>query len=221
MSGIILYMLLNQRNFQRLDHVRLNQEDELREHNERRIRRLEEAMRQSGSAEPQAAMQLALQLREQQQRLGQSLERTSSLMQSQLAALSQRVSESQDGNPAKQVSIVTEGLLETRDRLQELELELAAQQDSKRKLLQRIELLEAHLQGIDPDFSHELLAEVSASPQRELCETASQFFLSNEKYEQIAEMMIRNADFADICRDLKVSRNEIELVEAMAFRRSA
>ena len=31
MSGIILYMLLNQRSFQRLDHTRLNREDEQRE----------------------------------------------------------------------------------------------------------------------------------------------------------------------------------------------
>ncbi|MCB1216810.1 hypothetical protein KDL44_05420 [bacterium] len=222
MSGIILYMLLNQRSFQRVDHTRLNREDELREHTEQRLRRLELAMQQAAQVDQLDAQRLAAALREQQQQGRSALERTSTLMQSQLAALSGRIGELEERPDARQTDKVLRGaLLETREQLQELELNLAAEQDVKLRMMQRVELLEEHLRRIDPDYAADCTDIAAATATRELSPAASQFLMSNEKYEQIAEMMIRNADFADICRDLKVSRSEIELVEAMAFRRSA
>ncbi|MCB1221853.1 hypothetical protein KDL30_14415 [bacterium] len=221
MSGIILYMLLNQRSFQRLDHTRLNREDEQREHFEHRLRRLEQAMQQAARPDPELAMQLAGELRDFQSQGRVALERTSSLMQSQLATLSARLSELERYGGNGDTTVVRDALLETREQLQELDISLAAEQDTKRRLVQRVELLEDHLRRIDPLFAadQEDLAAVAAG--RSISPAASQFLLSNEKYEQIAQMMIRNADFADICRNLNVSRSEIELVEAMAFRRSA
>jgi hypothetical protein len=225
MSGIILYMLLNQRGFQRVDHAQLNRADEQREHLEHRLQRMEQAMRQATGSSSEDARNLATRLREHEIRSQQNLERTSSLMQSQLATLSQRLLELDNPQVADKTRLLAEGLVETRARLQELELELAAEQELKHRLALRVDDLEALLANALPQAavpaSQPQAAAVAAGAGRTLSAQASQFFLSNEKYEQIAEMMIRNADFADICRDLRVSRSEIELVEAMAFRRSA
>lgn len=224
MSGIILYMLLNQRGYQRVDHTQLSLADEQREHFEHRLQRLEQSMRQSGGISSEDARSLATRLREQEIRSQQNLERTSSLMQSQLAALSQRLSGLDIPLAADKTRLLADGLVETRARLQELELELAAEQELKHRLLLRVEALECHPAQPTEAELHDSSAEnapVTDSGSRILSPQARQFFLSNEKYEQIAEMMIRNADFADICRDLRVSRSEIDLVEVMAFRRSA
>ena len=224
MSGIILYVLLNQRGYQRIDHSQLSRTDEQREYLEHRMQQLEQSMRQAAEVSTGDARQLAARLREAELRSQQGLERTSSLMQSQLISLAQRLGGLDAPAVLERTRLLADGLVETRERLQELELELAAEQALKLRLVQRMETLEAALLASGtalPDQATGSAAPVVEQPDRKLSTHAAQFFLSNEKYEQIAEMMIRNADFADICRDLRVSRSEIELVEAMAFRRSA